>query len=69
VGQIDAILQAKLAGTHLDERGIRLVEGQDQSMVIKVGLQSYNEIDDVPDDRVRQLIRLSVAEWENSLGG
>lgn len=69
VGQIDEILQAKLAGTHLDERGIRLVEGSDQSMVIQVGLQSYSEIDDVPDDRVRQLIRLSVAEWENSLGG
>ena len=69
VGQIDEILQAKLAGTHFDDRGIRLVEGPDQSMVIQVGLQSYNEIDDVPDDRVRQLIRLSVAEWENSLGG
>jgi hypothetical protein len=68
VGQIDEILQAKLAGTHLDERGIRLVEGPDQSMVIQVGLQSYDEIDAVPDDQVRQLIRLSVAEWENSLG-
>ncbi len=68
VGQIDEILQAKLAGTHLDERGIRLVEGPDQSMVIKVGLQSYNEIDAVPDEQVRQLIRLSVAEWEQNLG-
>jgi hypothetical protein len=68
VGQIDEILQAKLAGTHFEDQGIRLVEGPDQSMVIQVGLQSYTEIDAVPDDQVCQLIRLSVAEWENSLG-
>jgi hypothetical protein len=68
VGQIDEILQAKLAGTHLEERGIRLVEGPDQSMVIQIGLQSYSEIDQVPDEQVVNLIRLSVAEWEQSLG-
>jgi hypothetical protein len=68
VAQIDEILQAKLAGTHLDEKGIRLIEGPDQSIVIEVGLQSYSEIDEVPDEQVRQLIRLSVAEWEQGLG-
>jgi hypothetical protein len=68
VAQIDEILQAKLEGIHLDDQGIRLVEGPDQGMVIEVGLNRYTEIDAVPDERVRQLIRLSVAEWESSLG-
>ena len=68
VTQIDEILQAKLAGTHLDDQGIYLVEGPDQSMEIQVGLNSYAEIEAVPDDQVRQLIRISVAEWETTLG-
>lgn len=68
VAQIDEILQAKLEGIHLDDQGIRLVEGPDQGMVIEVGLNRYTEIDAVPDERVRQLIHLSVAEWESSLG-
>lgn len=68
VAQIDEILQEKLAGTELDEKGIRLIEGSDQSMVIEVGLQSYPEIEAVPDEQVRELIRSSVAEWEESLG-
>lgn len=68
VAQIDEILQAKLESIHLDDQGIRLVEGPDQGMVIEVGLNRYTEIDAVPDERVRQLIHLSVAEWESSLG-
>ena len=68
VVQIDEILQAKLESIHLEDQGIRLVEGPDQGMVIEVGLNRYTEIDSVPDERVRQLIRLSVAEWESSLG-
>jgi hypothetical protein len=68
VAQIDEILQTKLAGTQLDEQGIQLIEGPDQGIIIQVGLQSYSEIDQVPDEQVRQLIRLSVAEWEQGLG-
>jgi hypothetical protein len=69
VGQIDQILQTKLEETDLEDRGIRLVEGPDQGMVIEVGLQKYTEIDAVPDEQVRQLIRQSVADWEVSLEG
>ena len=68
VSQIDQILQTKLEGTNLEDRGIRLVEGPDQGMVIEIGLDNYTEIDAVPDTQVRQLIRLSVADWENTLG-
>jgi len=69
VGQIDQILQTKLEETALEDRGIRLVEGSDQGMVIEVGLDKFTEIDAVPDEQVRQLIRQSVADWEASLEG
>ena len=68
VSQIDQILQTKLEGTNLEDHGIRLVEGPDQGMVIEIGLDNYTEIDAVPDTQVRQLIRFSVADWENTLG-
>jgi hypothetical protein len=68
VAQIDLILQTKIEEAHLEERGIRLVEGPDQGMVIEIGLDRYTNIDAVPDEEVRKLIRLSVAEWEKSLG-
>lgn len=68
VAQIDQLLQTKLEGTHLEDKGIQLVEGPDQGMVIEIGLDKYNEIEAVPDEEVRELIRLSVADWERSLG-
>ena len=68
LAQIDEILQEKLASTDLENQGIELTEGEDQSIVIRVGLRSYSEIEEVPDPKVRQLIRDSVAEWEESLG-
>ena len=68
VAQIDKILQTKIGGSHLEERGIRLVEGPDQGMVIEIGLDNYTDIEAVPDEEVRSLIRQSVAEWEKSLG-
>ena len=68
VAQIDQILQSKIEGTDLEERGIRLVEGADQGMIIEIGINKYTEIDAVPDEQVRQLIRISVADWERNLG-
>lgn len=68
VSQIDKILQTKMEGTHLEDQGVRLVEGPDQGMVIEIGLDKYTEIETVPDEQIRNLIRVSVAEWEKSLG-
>lgn len=68
VSQIDSILQDKMEGTHLEDRGVRLVEGPDQGMVIEIGLDKYTEIEAIPDEQIRNLIRLSVAEWEKSVG-
>lgn len=62
--QIDEILQEKLDGTGLDNRGIRLMELPMKGMVIMVGLEQYPDIDSVPDMEIRRLIRESVADWE-----
>jgi len=68
VEQIDEILQVKLQDAALDDRGIHLVEGSDQGMIIEIGLRKYTDIDAVPDETIRRLIRYSVAEWENQMG-
>jgi hypothetical protein len=65
IEQINAILDRRLAGSSGDRRGIRLFEGTDGSVRVFVGLNSY-EIDSVPDEDVRQIIRDAVAEWEAS---
>jgi len=65
VGQIDAILQAKLIGTPLASRGIRLVESMQGGAMVVVGLQRYPGVGDVPDPEVQSVIRAAIAEWEN----
>lgn len=68
VAQIDDILQVKLQDAALDDRGIHLIEGPDQGMIIEIGLRKYTDIEAVPDETIRRLIRYSVAEWENQMG-
>jgi hypothetical protein len=65
VGQIDSVLQARLAGTNLEERGIFLTQSPDGSVNVYVGLNRYNGIDDVPDAEIRAAIRAAISEWEN----
>ena len=68
VEQIDEILQKKLAASATENRAIRLVESQNKGVVVWVGLQHYNGIDEVPDPEVIALIRSAVAEWEQLTG-
>ena len=65
VGQIDSILQARLAGTPLEERGIFLAQSQEGGVIVYVGLTRYNGIDDVPDPEIKAAIRGAISEWEN----
>lgn len=62
--QIDEILQEILVNTPLEQRGIRLLDAPDGRVVVFVGIESYDGVDTVPDDEVRQAIRAAVAEWE-----
>ncbi len=64
VGQIDAILQARLLGTPLGSRGIRLSESIEGGATIHVGAQTYSGVGDVPDKDVQDAIRAAIADWE-----
>jgi hypothetical protein len=69
VAQIDAILQEKLADSPLRQRGIRLIEQADRSMVVMIGMEKYASVDEVPDEAVKAVIRQSVSEWEDRMYG
>jgi hypothetical protein len=65
VGQIDAILQARLAGTPLEGRGIYLSNSPQGGVVVNVGLQKFNGIDEVTDPEIKAALRAAITEWEN----
>ena len=65
VGQIDSVLQARLAGTPLEDRGVFLAQTPEGGVIVYVGLTKYAAIDDVPDAEVKAAIRAAITEWEN----
>ena len=65
VTQIDTILQARLAGTPLEERGIFLTQSPEGGVIVYVGLTRYNGMDEVPDPEIKAAIRGAITEWEN----
>ena len=65
VGQIDSVLQERLAGTSLQERGVFLAQSPDGGVMVYVGLTKYMGIDDVPDAEIKAAIRAAITEWEN----
>jgi hypothetical protein len=65
VTQIDTILQARLAGTPLEERGIFLTQSSEGGVIVYVGLTRYYGVDEVPDPEIKAAIRGAIVEWEN----
>jgi hypothetical protein len=65
VAQIDSVLQTRLAGTPLAEKGIRLQESPEGGVLVWVGVEKYGGIDDVPDAQIKTALRAAIAEWEN----
>lgn len=65
VGQIDSVLQARLEGTPLAERGIFLTQSTEGGVNVYVGLTRYSGIDDVPDPEIKAAIRAAISEWED----
>lgn len=65
VGQIDYILQARLVGTPLEGRGIYLSNSPEGGVIVNVGLQKFNGIDEVIDPEIRAALRAAITEWEN----
>lgn len=64
VGQIDSILQMRLSGTPLAERGVFLAQSPEGGVIVYIGLTKYMGVDEVPDAEVKAAIRAAIAEWE-----
>lgn len=65
VQQIDSVLQKKLLNTPLENAGIRLQDAAQGDLEVFVGLQKFTSIDDVPDEKIKSVIRAAIAEWES----
>jgi len=65
VSQVNDILQEKIKGTPLAQRGIELTENPDHTMLVVVGLNRYEGVEVVPDEEIKALIRHCVSEWSN----
>lgn len=64
VGQIDKILQEKLAVSPLARRGIRLQESSSGGVIVWVGTQKFTGVGEVTDPDVQVILRAAIAEWE-----
>jgi hypothetical protein len=65
VSQIDAILQSRIVGTPLEDRGVFLAQSPEGGVMVYIGLTKYMGVDDVPDPEVKAAIRSAIREWEN----
>lgn len=65
VSQIDSILQQRIVGTPLEERGVFLAQSPEGGVMVYIGLTKYMGIEDVPDPEVKAAIREAISEWEN----
>ena len=61
--QVDEILQTKLVGSGLADRGIRIMDTPSADLVVMVGLEKYDGVEAVPDADIQAVIREAVAEW------
>jgi len=59
------ILQARLQGTILEGRGIFLSNSPEGGVIVNVGLQKFNGIDEVTDPEIKAALRGAITEWEN----
>ena len=64
VGQINLILQARIANTPLASSGVALIESPTGGVLVFIGLDKYESVEDVPDEAVKAAIRAAIAEWE-----
>lgn len=64
VQQIDSVLQTKIAGTSFEKDGLHLKDSISGGLEVHMGSDTFESIDDVPDEKAKALIRTAIAEWE-----
>ena len=65
VGQINAILQLRIANSPLASQGVTMMESPSGGVMVYVGVNKYEGIEDVPSEEVKAAIRAAIVEWEN----
>jgi hypothetical protein len=68
VEMVNEILQEKIAGTPLADKGIQLAESPDKGVIVRVGLDHYPGPDAIPDPEIQAVIRAAVAEYNQTKG-
>ncbi len=66
VDEVNNILQKKLIGSPLAGKGIHMMENHNKEIRFWVGLNSYDDVEEIPDPGVRRIIDESVKEWERN---
>jgi hypothetical protein len=64
VAEIDEILQKKLSMSHLENKGVHLLETPAGGVLVFIGMDKYEGISAVPDSDIKTLIQSAVKEWE-----
>ncbi len=64
--QIDEVLQARIAGTPLAERKLRMRTGRKGEALFDLDGESYPSVDEVPDMAVRETLRAAITTWEKT---
>jgi hypothetical protein len=67
VSQIDEVLQEIIKKTPLEVEPIRLMELPGKGMVVMIGLDQYDSVDEVPQGEIKDMIRSAVKEWERGV--
>ena len=62
VGMIDEVLQARLVGSPLKNRGIKLEDGAMGGVIVCVGSERFEGVGNVPDPEIRDFIKAAIAE-------
>ncbi len=62
--EIDEVLQAKIAGTPLIARGVKVTTGPNSTALFWLDDHSYERPDDLPDADARAVVQAAVREWE-----
>ena len=66
VEEVNDILQKKLIGSPLAGKGIHMMENHNNEIRFWLGLNSYDDVEEIPDPEVRRIIDESVKEWEKN---
>ena len=66
IEEVNDILQKKLTGSPMAGKGIHLMENHNNEIRFWVGLNSYDDVEEIPDPEVRQFIDAAVKEWEKN---